>query len=148
MKVIFGYEDHQFEVEGTFTPGGPATHEDQGYGAEFEVESCLRDGSPVCDVEICTLVEDDGWYDVLVEAAEEVWVEEEYDDLDDPMDGDHESALASAGFGTDEDYGSYSDFDDREPVGCREDVDGTDCYESGEPETCLGDEYDSCFYEG
>ena len=27
------------------------------------------------------------------------------DDFDDSMDGDHESALASAGWGTDEDYG-------------------------------------------
>lgn len=27
--------------------------------------------------------------------------------LDEGMDGDHESALASAGFGTDEDYGYY-----------------------------------------
>lgn len=37
-----------------------------------------------------------------------------YDDdgeweIDDAMDGDHESALASAGWGTDEDYGLYSD---------------------------------------
>lgn len=30
-------------------------------------------------------------------------------DYDDSMDGDHESALASAGFGTDEDYGAYSE---------------------------------------
>jgi hypothetical protein len=29
------------------------------------------------------------------------------EDYDDSMDGDHESALASAGFGTDEDYGYY-----------------------------------------
>jgi hypothetical protein len=28
---------------------------------------------------------------------------------DDSMDGDHESALASAGFGTDEDYGYYGE---------------------------------------
>lgn len=28
------------------------------------------------------------------------------DDYDDSMDGDHESALASAGWGTDEDYGA------------------------------------------
>lgn len=28
-------------------------------------------------------------------------------DVDDSMDGDAESALASAGFGTDEDYGGY-----------------------------------------
>lgn len=33
-------------------------------------------------------------------------------DYDDPMDGDHESALASAGFGTDEDYGYYGGDED------------------------------------
>lgn len=33
----------------------------------------------------------------------------ENDDFDDSMDGDHASALASAGFGTDEDYGYYGD---------------------------------------
>jgi hypothetical protein len=32
--------------------------------------------------------------------------DEQYD-FDDSMDGDHASALASAGFGTDEDYGYY-----------------------------------------
>ena len=31
------------------------------------------------------------------------------DDWDDSMDGDHESALASAGLGTDEDYGFFGD---------------------------------------
>lgn len=31
---------------------------------------------------------------------------------DDDMDGDHESALASAGFGTDESYGDYGGADD------------------------------------
>jgi len=36
------------------------------------------------------------------------WVEEEFDD---GMDGDHESALRDAGFGMDEDYGCYGDFD-------------------------------------
>ena len=30
---------------------------------------------------------------------------------DDSMDGDHDSALASAGFGTDEDYGYYGSED-------------------------------------
>ena len=30
---------------------------------------------------------------------------------DDSMDGDHQSALASCGWGTDEDYGSYGDGD-------------------------------------
>lgn len=37
---------------------------------------------------------------------------EDEGDCDDSMDGDHESALASAGFGTDEDYGYYGEFDD------------------------------------
>jgi hypothetical protein len=31
------------------------------------------------------------------------------DDFDDSMDGDHASALASCGWGTDEDYGGYDD---------------------------------------
>jgi len=34
------------------------------------------------------------------------------DFYDDSMDGDHESALASAGWGTDEDYGYYGEGDD------------------------------------
>jgi hypothetical protein len=33
----------------------------------------------------------------------------ENDSFDDSMDGDAESALASAGWGTDEDYGYYGD---------------------------------------
>jgi hypothetical protein len=32
-----------------------------------------------------------------------------YDDGDDTMDGDHDSAMTSAGWGTDEDYGHYDD---------------------------------------
>ena len=41
---------------------------------------------------------------VAEQDAAEYASEREYDD---GMDGDHESALASAGFGTDEDYGHY-----------------------------------------
>ena len=41
----------------------------------------------------------------------EVEDEEWADDIDDSMDGDHESGLASCGWGTDEDYGHYSDYD-------------------------------------
>ena len=33
--------------------------------------------------------------------------QEDADEYDDSMDGDHDSAMASAGFGTDEDYGHY-----------------------------------------
>lgn len=41
-----------------------------------------------------------------VELIAEEMQEAEYDDS---MDGDHDSAMASAGFGTDEDYGYYGD---------------------------------------
>lgn len=34
---------------------------------------------------------------------------DEYDSYDDSMDGDLESGLSSAGWGTDEDYGYYGD---------------------------------------
>jgi hypothetical protein len=37
--------------------------------------------------------------------ADDFW----YDDEDDSMDGDHDSAMTSAGWGTDEDYGYYDD---------------------------------------
>ena len=35
-----------------------------------------------------------------------VWPEESHE-MDESMDGDHDSAMASAGFGTDEDYGCF-----------------------------------------
>ena len=38
----------------------------------------------------------------------EVWNE----DYDESMDGDWDSAMASAGFGTDEDYGIFDDYND------------------------------------
>lgn len=37
---------------------------------------------------------------------------EGYDGFDDSMDGDHESALASVGWGTDEDYGTFDGGDE------------------------------------
>jgi hypothetical protein len=44
----------------------------------------------------------------LYDGHEDVY-EDDNDSYDDSMDGDHESALSSAGWGTDEDYGSYHD---------------------------------------
>ena len=41
---------------------------------------------------------------------EECYVEDDY--YDDSMDGDFDSAMSSAGFGTDEDYGMYDDYND------------------------------------
>ena len=38
--------------------------------------------------------------------GEVVWPEQE-PDMDESMDGDFDSAMASAGFGTDEDYGYF-----------------------------------------
>lgn len=43
-----------------------------------------------------------------VEAQVTMEQESQYHDM---MDGDHESALASAGFGTDEDYGYFGDYE-------------------------------------
>ena len=37
-------------------------------------------------------------------------MDDDYDDYDDSMDGDFDSAMASAGFGTDEDYGCYGEW--------------------------------------
>jgi hypothetical protein len=53
-----------------------------------------------------------------------------YDTDDDSMDGDNESALSSAGWGTDEEYGYYG-----EDVDYREDFhsdDGYGVYDDGE----------------
>lgn len=36
----------------------------------------------------------------------------DYDDYNDDMDGDHDSAMTSCGWGTDEDYGYYDDGED------------------------------------
>jgi hypothetical protein len=54
-------------------------------------------------------------YDMIAEMNDSEFYEDnevEYEDDDiwyDDLDGDHESGLASAGWGTDEDYGYYGD---------------------------------------
>ena len=45
----------------------------------------------------------------LVEVYEIAKEHGDFSDYDDSMDGDFDSAMASAGFGTDEDYGYYGD---------------------------------------
>lgn len=47
------------------------------------------------------------------------------DDYDDSMDGDHDSAMTSCGWGTDEDYGNYGDYEDFHSD------DGYGCYDDG-----------------
>jgi len=61
----------------------------------------------------------DFYGDVTAEDLENGWD----DSYDDSMDGDHESALSSAGWGTDEDYGYYG-----EDVDYREDFHSDDGY--------------------
>ena len=59
---------------------------------EWDHESRLGDDMSEYDAE------DDDW-------SEEDEIREECGDVDESMDGDFDSAMASAGFGTDEDYG-------------------------------------------
>jgi hypothetical protein len=66
------------------------------YNNFFDEDSCGY--HPDADHEIAS------HFDEKDEANEE-WS----DDYDDSMDGDHESGLASAGWGTDEDYGHFCD---------------------------------------
>ena len=53
---------------------------------------------------------DDGYYDANYDDHDDFYGESmDYDDYNDDMDGDHDSAMTSAGWGTDEDYGHYGD---------------------------------------
>lgn len=54
----------------------------------------------------------------------------DYDDYNDDMDGDHDSAMTSCGWGTDEDYGYYGD-DDREDFHADEAIGFVDYNEDG-----------------
>jgi hypothetical protein len=44
-----------------------------------------------------------------VELIAEEMIQQDLQEYNDSMDGDHDSAMASAGFGTDEDYGHYGE---------------------------------------
>lgn len=49
------------------------------------------------------------FHEQVVDYYNEVTDDSHYDSYDDSMDGDHDSAMESAGWGTDEDYGYYGD---------------------------------------
>jgi hypothetical protein len=51
------------------------------------------------------------WVNNLARELAADGVEDRLDDFDESMDGDFDSAMASAGYGTDEDYGYYGDGD-------------------------------------
>ncbi len=70
------------------------------------------DGAPDTAPGLATLVghgntEQDAIDDLFTQKDDDF--DDEVDEYDDSMDGDHESALASAGWGTDEDYGGGCD---------------------------------------
>lgn len=68
---------------------------------EFKVRTELAYGEGLTDEQIAKL------YGVTVEYVQAI-DEAMYEEIDvDSMDGDNASALASAGFGTDEDYNCY-----------------------------------------
>lgn len=73
---------------------------------------------------------DDGYYDANYDDHDDFYGESmDYDDYNDDMDGDHDSAMTSAGWGTDEDYGYYGD--DREDFHSDEAVGFVDYNEDG-----------------
>jgi hypothetical protein len=72
----------------------------------LEIEGDMRE-----DVR-AELEREEGYEACPVEPETDEDVEAYAEDYADRMDGDAESALASAGFGTDEDYGSFGGEDD------------------------------------
>lgn len=60
-----------------------------------------EDGLPVDEIAVSLMVDLGTVAEIIKEYEEQNY------DYDDSMDGDHDSAMASAGFGTDEDYGYY-----------------------------------------
>jgi len=67
---------------------------------------CQREGS-MCPSCYAKHERDYGAWCAERDAEDIEAMENDPDYYDDSMDGDHESALASAGFGTDEDYGCF-----------------------------------------
>ena len=64
---------------------------------------------PLYDYEDFDMDRDYDWDDIDIEnVRDDHWG----DDYDESMDGDHDSAMTSAGWGTDEDYGHYDDYED------------------------------------
>lgn len=65
---------------------------------------------PVCGSDDVEFTNDD--MDLVCVDCDHEWPAPPQDEREyDSMDGDHESALASAGFGNDEDYGSFNEPD-------------------------------------
>ena len=90
------------------------------YGMLVEKEKVVSHPDPLYDPD--NSMEDDMNYDDYNDfygepLDDDVEIVDWYDDEDDSMDGDHDSAMTSAGWGTDEDYGYYGDDYDDTPMG-------------------------------
>lgn len=86
-----------------------------GRETQMVCEACGRPCCGHCQREGSICAECAGEYEEWAAArdAEDVEaMENDPDYYDDSMDGDHESALASCGWGTDEDYGGYDGGED------------------------------------
>lgn len=72
----------------------------------LDIESRLMNGETPEDISIAT-----GWSVAFIEEFLDCLKGsfDEYAEYDESMDGDFDSAMASAGYGTDEDYGYYGD---------------------------------------
>jgi hypothetical protein len=60
-----------------------------------------EDGMPIDEIAVSLMID--------LGTVAEIIKDYEEDNYDDSMDGDFDSAMTSAGFGTDEDYGYYGD---------------------------------------
>lgn len=94
---------------------------------------------PLYDYEDFDMDHDSNYDDFNDFYPEEIDGEELENSWNDSMDGDHDSAMTSAGWGTDEDYGYYGDpednndygYDDREDFHSDEAVGYVDYNEDG-----------------
>ena len=73
-------------------------------GLDFYPSDILREMDPIAY--------DTGFNDYMDACDIDTDDLDEDSDFDDSMDGDFDSGMASAGYGTDEDYGYYGDNDD------------------------------------
>ena len=73
-------------------------------GLEFSPSAILKEMDPIAY--------DTGFNDYMDACDIDTDDLDEDSDFDDSMDGDFDSGMASAGYGTDEDYGYYGDNDD------------------------------------
>ena len=74
----------------------------------MEITQRINDGDAPDDI-VDFLIREYGFsYPTAWEFVNDL-IDAEHDEYDDSMDGDFDSGMASAGFGTDEDYGYFGD---------------------------------------